>query len=126
MFSHIVIGTQDLAAAKKFYDATLSVIGVPEGEINTEKQRVYYRTPNGTLIVTVPLNGEPATVANGSTLGFKCDSAEQAEAFHDTAVANGGISIEDPPGWRESGGRKLYLAYMRDPSGNKLCAMNAG
>lgn len=126
MFSHIVIGTNDLAAAKKFYDASLAVIGVPEGELNTEKQRVYYRTPNGTLIVTVPLNGEPATVANGSTLGFKCDSAEQAEAFHDAAVANGGISIEDPPGWRESGGRKLYLAYMRDPSGNKLCAMNAG
>ena len=126
MFSHIVIGTTDLAAAKKFYDATLGVIGVPEGEINTEKQRVYYRTPNGTLIVTVPLNGEPASVANGSTLGFKCDSAEQAEAFHDAAVANGGTSIEDPPGWRESGGRKLYLAYIRDPSGNKLCAMNAG
>lgn len=126
MFSHIVIGTHDIAGAKKFYDAALGAIGVAEGAVNEDKQRLYYRTPGGTLIVTIPLNGEPATVGNGSTTGFGCETAEQAEAFHDAAVANGGTSVEDPPGWRESGGRKLYLAYVRDPSGNKLCAMKAG
>lgn len=126
MFSHVVIGTHDLAAAKKFYDAVLGVTGVPEGVVSEEKQRVYYRTPAGTLIVTKPIDGNPATVGNGSTLGFGCASAEQAEAFHDTAVANGGTSVEDPPGWRDTGDRKLYLAYVRDPSGNKLCAMHSG
>lgn len=126
MFSHIVIGTHDIAEAKKFYDAALGAIGVPEGVANEEKQRVYYRTPTGTLIVAKPIDGGAATAGNGSTLGFSCESAEQADAFHDSAVANGGTSVEDPPGWRESGGRKMYLAYVRDPSGNKLCAMIAG
>ena len=67
--------------------------------------------------MTKPLNGDPATVANGSTIGFSCENPEQADLFHDTAVANGGQSIEDPPGWREpSPGRKIYLAYVSDPS----------
>lgn len=123
MFSHIVIGTHDIAVAKKFYDAALGAMGVPEGVANEAKQRVYYRTPTGTLIVAKPIDGEPATAGNGSTLGFKCDSTEQADAFHDNAVANGGSSVEDPPGWRDSGDRKLYLSYVRDPSGNKVCAM---
>jgi catechol 2,3-dioxygenase-like lactoylglutathione lyase family enzyme len=124
MFSHIVIGTHDIAAAKKFYDAALGAIGVPEGVANEAKQRIYYRTPTGTLIVAKPVDGNPASVGNGSTLGFKCESTGQADAFHDNAVANGGTSVEDPPGWRDTGDRKLYLSYVRDPSGNKLCAMH--
>jgi catechol 2,3-dioxygenase-like lactoylglutathione lyase family enzyme len=125
MFSHIVIGTNDIATAKKFYDAVLGGIGVPEGDANEARQRVYYRTPGSTLIVAKPIDGNSATGGNGSTLGFGCETAEQVDAFHDTAVANGGTSIEDPPGWRNAGGRKLYLCYVRDPSGNKLCAMIA-
>ena len=124
MFSHIVIDTHDIAAAKKFYDAVLGAIGVLEGVANEAKQRVYYRTPAGTLIVAKPIDGNPASVGNGSTLGFKCESTEQADAFHENAVANGGTSVEDPPGWRDTGERKLYLSYVRDPSGNKLCAMH--
>ncbi len=127
MFSHIVLGTDDLAVAKKFYDATLSAIGVPEGALNEERRRIYYRTSTGTLAVGIPIDGNPATGANGGTVGFKCESEEQAKAFHDNAVASGGTSIEDPPGWRDlGGGRKLYLAYVRDPAGNKLCALYAG
>ena len=126
MFSHIVIGTHDLAAAQKFYDATLGAIGVPEGLRNDEKQRIYYRTPAGTLIVAKPIDGAPASAGNGSTIGFKCETTEQADAFHGSAVANGGTSVEDPPGWRDTGDRKLYLCYVRDPSGNKLCAMLPG
>lgn len=124
MFSHIVIGAHDIAAAKKFYDATLGAIGVAEGVVNEQSQRLYYRTPGGTLIITKPLDGNPATVGNGTTFGFKCESTDQADAFHDNGVANGGASAEDPPGWRDNGERRLYLAYVRDPSGNKLCAMH--
>ena len=122
MFSHIVIGSNDLAAARIFYDAVLATVGVSEGDFNEETQRIYYRTSDGTLIVTKPMDGNPATVANGGTLGFTCKTPEQANAFHDAAVANGGVSIEDPPGWRNLGELKLYLAYVRDPSGHKLCA----
>ena len=122
MFSHIMIGSNDIAAARKFYDAVLATVGVSEGDFNEETQRIYYRTSDGTLIVTKPLDGNPATVANGGTFGFTCKTPEQAKAFHDAAVANGGVSIEDPPGWRNLGERKLYLAYVRDPSGHKLCA----
>ena len=122
MFSHLMIGSNDLAAARKFYDAVLATVGVPEGDFNEEIQRIYYRTSDGTFVVTKPVDGNPATVANGGTLGFKCKTPEQANAFHDAAVANGGVSIEDPPGWRNLGERKLYLAYVRDPSGHKLCA----
>jgi len=117
-----MIGSNDIAAARKFYDAVLATVGVSEGDFNEETQRIYYRTSDGTLIVTKPMDGNPATVANGGTLGFTCKTPEQAKAFHDAAVANGGVSIEDPPGWRNMGERKLYLAYVRDLSGHKLCA----
>ena len=122
MFAQIVIGSNDIPAARKFYDAVLATVGVSDGDFNEETQRIYYRTSDGTLIVTKPMDGNPATVANGGTLGFKCKTPEQAKAFHDAAVANGGVSIEDPPGWRNLGERKVYLAYVRDPSGHKLCA----
>ena len=127
MFSHIMIGSNDIAAARKFYDAVLATVGVSEGDFNEETQRIYYRTSDGTLIVAKPMDGNPATVANGGTLGFKCKTPEQALAFHDAGVANGGVSIEDPPGWRDYGpGRKMYLAYVRDPSGHKVCAAHNG
>jgi catechol 2,3-dioxygenase-like lactoylglutathione lyase family enzyme len=122
MFAQIVIGSNDIAAARKFYDAVLATVGVPGGIFNKEIQRIYYRTSDGTFVVTKPADGNSATVANGGTLGFKCKTPEQAKAFHDAAVANGGVSIEDPPGWRNLGERKVYLAYVRDPSGHKLCA----
>tara|TARA_Y100000588_G_scaffold308119_1_gene332526 strand:+ start:452 stop:817 length:366 start_codon:yes stop_codon:yes gene_type:complete len=117
-----MIGSNDITASRVFYDAVLATVGVSEGDFNQETQRIYYRTLDGTLIVSKPLDGNLATVANGGTLGFTCETPEQAKAFHDAAVANGGVSIEDPPGWRNLGERKLYLAYVRDPSGHKLCA----
>tara|TARA_Y100000746_G_C15072878_1_gene272609 strand:+ start:45 stop:428 length:384 start_codon:yes stop_codon:yes gene_type:complete len=123
MFAQIVIGSDNILEAKKFYDAVLATIDVPEGTFDAEKQRIYYRTSTSTFIVTKPNDGSSATVANGGTLGFKCKTPEQAKAFHDAAVANGGLSIEDPPGWRNLGAdRKVYLAYVRDLTGHKLCA----
>jgi catechol 2,3-dioxygenase-like lactoylglutathione lyase family enzyme len=125
MFSHVMVGANDVAASKKFYDAALGAIGVPEGKANL-KGRVFYRTKTGTFILTKPIDGNAATQANGGTIGFACDSPEQVNAFHDAGVANGGTSIEDPPGWRERETGKLYLAYLRDPFGNKICALHRG
>jgi catechol 2,3-dioxygenase-like lactoylglutathione lyase family enzyme len=120
MFSHIMIGTNDLEKAKTFYDTVLGTIGVPPGRV--DRHRVFYRTPTGTFGVTKPIDGKAATHANGGTIGFLCNSPEQAAAFHAAAIANGGSTCEDPPGIRE--GTKVYLAYLRDPDGNKLCALH--
>ena len=123
MFSHVFVGANDIAASKKFYDAALSAIGIPEGKLDP-KGRIFYRTKSGFLGLTKPIDGKAATHANGGTIGFACDSPEMVKAFHDAGVANGGKSIEDPPGWRERSVGKLYLAYLRDPSGNKICALH--
>ena len=125
MFSHIMVGADDVAVSKKFYDAVLGAIGVPEGKIDP-KGRVFYRTGTGVFAVSKPIDGKTATHANGGTIGFACDSPEMAKVFHDTAVANGGTSIEDPPGWREVATGKVYLAYLCEPYGNKLCALHRG
>src|SRR5580658_10452133 len=122
MFSHIMIGTNDLEKAKTFYDAVLGTLGVPPGAINGN--RVFYRGKGGTFAVTLPIDGEPACHANGGTVGFEVASPEQADAWHAAGLAHGGVSIEEPPGLREGGFGKLYLAYMRDPDGNKLCGLH--
>jgi catechol 2,3-dioxygenase-like lactoylglutathione lyase family enzyme len=123
MFSHIMIGTNDVHKAKAFYDKVLGTLGVPEGRID-DNRRVFYITSNGILAVSQPINGEPATAPNGGTIGFACSSTEQADAWHAAGMAAGGTTCEDPPGIREGGMGKMYLAYMRDPDGNKLCALH--
>ena len=122
MFSHIMVGTNDLDRAKAFYDAVLGTLSVKPGAV--DRHRVFYRTPTGVFAVSLPIDGEPATMANGATIGFACASPEQADAWHAAGVANGGVSIEEPPGVREGAFGKLYLAYLRDPDGNKLCALH--
>ena len=112
----------DVPAAKKFYDAALGALGISEGAFD-EWGRVVYATDTGRFLITKPINGEPASYANGGTIGFKCNSPEQVRAFHDTAIAHGGKSIEEPPGLRDGSLGPLYLAYVRDPDGNKLCAI---
>ena len=89
----------------------------------TGHTRLFYRHDGSSFCVSEPINGEAATCANGGTIGFKCGSPEQVQQFHDTAVAHGGTSIENPPGLREGAMGALHLAYVRDPDGNKLCAL---
>ena len=122
MFSHIMIGTNDLDRAKTFYDALLGTLGVPPARV--DGHRIFYRTPTGTFSVTKPINGEAATPANGGTIGFLCTSPEQAEAWHAAGIAHGGAPCEEPPGLRDGSVGKLYLAYLRDPDGNKICALH--
>ncbi len=121
MFSHVMVGAQDLEASKKFYDAVLGTVNIGPGVAN--RDRYFYRSKTGSFGISTPLNGEPACHGNGSTIGFKVDSVEQGAAFHAAGVANGGTTCEDPPGFREGPAGQLYLAYLRDPSGNKICAV---
>jgi catechol 2,3-dioxygenase-like lactoylglutathione lyase family enzyme len=121
MFSHLMIGTNDLERSRAFYDTLLGTLGVKPGFV--DGYRVFWRTPTGIFSVTKPINGEPATVANGSTIGFAAASEEAALAWHAAGLAAGGTACEDPPGIREGSGTKLFLAYLRDPDGHKLCAL---
>ena len=122
MFSHIMIGTNDLTKAKTFYDAVLGTLGVPPARV--DGHRIFYMTPGGVFSVSEPIDGKPATSANGGTIGFACATSDQADAWHAAGLANGGSSIEDPPGVRQGGMGKMYLAYLRDPDGNKLCGLH--
>ena len=122
MFSHVMVGVKDLEASRKFYDAVLGTLGQAQGMANN--QRYFYRSPTGSFGITTPINGEAATVGNGTTYGFKATSPEQAEAFHAAGLANGGVTCEDPPGWREGPSGKLFLAYLRDPDGHKICVVH--
>jgi catechol 2,3-dioxygenase-like lactoylglutathione lyase family enzyme len=122
MFSHVMIGTNDLDKAKSFYDALLGTLGVPPGRV--DRHRIFYRTKTGTFSVSKPIDGKPATPANGGTIGFTAETPEAADAFHTVGIAQGGTTCEEPPGIREGNGMKLYIAYLRDPDGNKLCALH--
>lgn len=123
MFSHIMIGANDIEESKKFYDATLGALGSKPGVID-EKGRCFYYEKTGIFSLSVPIDGKPASCGNGSTIGFAATSPEEADAWHKAGLENGGTAIEDPPGIREGGGIKLYLAYLRDPAGNKVCALH--
>jgi catechol 2,3-dioxygenase-like lactoylglutathione lyase family enzyme len=123
MFSHVMVGSNDIAASKRFYDAVLGALGIPAG-VTDDKGRIFYLAPTGIFAITTPINGAPATAANGGTIGFAASSPAAADAWHAAGVAHGGTSCEDPPGVREGGLGRMYLAYLRDPSGNKICALH--
>lgn len=120
MFTHIMVGARDLDVSKAFYDAALGALGIAPG-VKDGKGRVFYNSPQGNFAITLPINGQAATAANGGTIGFKAASPEAVDAWHAAGIANGGTTCEDPPGIRQARSR-LYAAYMRDPVGNKLAA----
>ncbi|MBV8685719.1 MAG: VOC family protein [Alphaproteobacteria bacterium] len=123
MFSHVMLGADDLDASRRFYDATLGALGLKPGR-EDDHGRIFYRSPAGVFGLTKPIDGRPASCANGSTIGFAAESPEAADAWHAAGLAHGGTACEDPPGVREGAGMKLYLAYLRDPAGNKICALH--
>jgi catechol 2,3-dioxygenase-like lactoylglutathione lyase family enzyme len=126
MFNHVMIGSNDLERSKRFYDAVLGTLGAGEPFRNVASSghtRLFYRHEGNVFCITEPIDGEEATPANGGTIAFKCSSPEKVKEFHDVAIANGGKSIEDPPGLRESNLGALHLSYVRDPDGHKLCAV---
>ncbi len=122
MFSHVMVGSNDIDASRTFYDAILGALGYGPG-ITDDKGRLFYMTETGIFAVSLPIDGNPACHGNGSTIGFAAATPEAADAWHAAGLAAGGTSCEDPPGVREGGLGRLYLAYLRDPSGNKVCAL---
>ena len=123
MFSHIMIGANDIEQSKVFYDAILGTLGHKPGVID-EKGRCFYFTDSGIFALTKPINGEVASHGNGTTIGFAAQNPAQADVWHAAGVANGGTSCEEPPGIREGGLGKLYLAYLKYPSVNKVFVLH--
>ena len=123
MFSHMMVGSNDIARSRRFYDALFDAMG-GRPAIEDEKGRLIYLHDKGIFIVSKPIDGAPATHANGATIGFAMNDPAQADAWHAAGAANGGTAIEDPPGLRQGSFGDLYLAYLRDPDGNKLCALH--
>lgn len=127
MLNHVMVGSNDIDRSKRFYDAVLGTLGCREGMrhvADAGHARLFYRHDGSTFAISEPLDGGPATTANGATIGFRCESPEAVQRFHDTALAHGGVSIEEPPGLREGSLGAMHLAYVRDPDGNKLCAIH--
>ena len=123
MFSHMMVGSNDLERSRRFYDALFTAIGAKPGRTD-DKGRLSYARNGAVFMVTSPIDGRSASHGNGSTIGFTLDSPEQVHAWHEAGVAAGGKAIEDPPGVRQGSFGPLYLAYLRDPDGNKLCALH--
>jgi catechol 2,3-dioxygenase-like lactoylglutathione lyase family enzyme len=123
MFSHVMVGADDLDASKAFYDATLGALGIRAGRAD-DRGRIFYMTRTGVFAISRPIDGQPARHANGGTIGFAADSPEAADAWHQAGLVSGGTACEDPPGVREGALGRLYLAYLRDPAGNKVCALH--
>jgi catechol 2,3-dioxygenase-like lactoylglutathione lyase family enzyme len=123
MFTHVMVGSNDIARSKTFYDALFAAIGGKPG-VQDARGRLIYVHDGGRFMVSKPIDGEPACHANGGTIGFAMSGPAEAEAWHNAGVANGGKPIEDPPGVRVGAAGEIYLAYLRDPDGNKLCALH--
>ncbi|MEO5611175.1 MAG: VOC family protein [Sphingomicrobium sp.] len=119
MFSHMMVGSNDLDRSKRFYDAVFS-----KEAKSDDKGRLSYGRKGAVFMVTPPIDGGPATHGNGATIGFAFDSPAEVDAWHEAGIAAGGTAIEDPPGIRGGSFGSLYLAYLRDPDGNKLCALH--
>lgn len=123
MLIGVVLGTNDLDRSKRFYDAITGALGCPPPEQNIRASLVRYRHRGSELAITTPLNGLPATVANGGVVGFQMESPDQADAWYQAGISAGGEGVEDPPGVRIYPNEKIYTAYLRDPDGHKLVAV---
>ncbi|QFU75122.1 VOC family protein [Halioglobus maricola] len=127
MLNHVMIGSNNIEKTRQFYDAVLAVLGAgaPFEHVNdTGQKRLFYIHDGSTFCITEPIDGQPVSVANGSTIGFTCDSPAQIKEFHDVAIANGAIAIEEPPGPRDSSMGPVHLCYFLDPDGHKICGFH--
>ena len=122
MFNHLTIGASDIERSRRYYDATFAAIGGPKGQ-DDPKGRIVYRHDGGVLVIGMPIDGQPPTVANGNTIGLKVATTTMVDAWHAAGCNNGGVAVEDPPGPRSSPFGEMYLAYLRDPDGHKFCAV---
>ena len=122
MFSHVTLGSSDLTRSRLFYDAVMAVIGCAPSDVWPDGRLRYFM--NGVMLTILePIDGSPPESGNGHTLGFRMADPAMADRWHHEGVRHGGVSVEGLPGVRARPFGNIYLAYLRDPDGNKLCGM---
>jgi catechol 2,3-dioxygenase-like lactoylglutathione lyase family enzyme len=119
LFNHVMIGTNDIERSRRFYDAVMAPLGLTNAA--SSDSLLMYRRGHEGFAIRAPRNGEPATFANGGTIGFRASGPDAVDAFHAAGLANGGFD-DGAPGVREGSFGQPYIAYLRDPDGNKICA----
>lgn len=118
VFSHAVLGSNDIERSKTFYDAALKPLGLTYlGEYRPGM--IMYGKDVAAFFITKPLDGKSASFSNGATLGFNAKSAQEIDAFYKAGLDNGG-TCAGPAGPRAAPGS--YAAYLRDPDHNKIVA----
>jgi catechol 2,3-dioxygenase-like lactoylglutathione lyase family enzyme len=125
MYSHITVGTSNLRRAMRFYDAALAPLGLKRRrtfKIAASYAPEDFSGVNEVFWVVRPYDGQAASPGNGVTVAFDSATRAAVDAFHAAALAAGGAD-EGPPGLRTHYHPDYYGAYVRDPEGNKLCAV---
>lgn len=130
MFTYLMLGSNDLVRAAAFYDPVLAALGhtrcVTEDNDPTHEIGWGRYADEGRVELALwlckPFNGQPATAGNGTMIALAARSRAQVDAFHAAAMAHGGRS-EGAPSLRPHYGPDFYVAYVRDPDGNKLAAV---
>lgn len=121
MFSHAMVGCNDIASAKQFYEPVMRSIGIPV-IIRDDDFIAFGKPEQPRFWVTRPIDEAPACVGNGTMVAFLAENRGIVDAAHAAAMANGG-SDEGAPGLRPHYHENYYGAYFRDPEGNKLCVV---
>ena len=117
----IRLGTNDVAKARAFYDATFAALGFGDARVPMEAPVAMYRLPGGLhFMLGAPRDGQLASHGNGDTLGLSAPDSAAVDRWHASGLKSGG-TCEGPPGPRAAAGGR-YGAYLRDPDGHKLCA----
>ena len=124
MIAYVTVGANDLVAARRFYNAFLLDLGYglhegPEGLSYTLPVAKGQRPVHPDFYVKPPFDGQPASVGNGCMVAFEATSQAQVRTLHASALAAGG-SDEGAPGFRTAYSPDFFVAYLRDPQGNKI------
>lgn len=117
VIAYCTIGTNDMDRSIAFYDVVFAALGAVREETSATWTRYGRTGESAKVCLTPPFNREPASFGNGTMLAFSAPDYAAVDAFHAAALALGGTD-EGFPGVREG---THYVAYARDPEGNKLC-----
>lgn len=120
MIHHVSLGTNDVSRARAFYDPVLAVLGIRL--LRSSDGSADYGVGSFLFSLETPVDGQPATVGNGTHVAFAAGRRAMVDEFHLVALSNGGRD-GGPPGLRPQYDANYYAAFVFDPDGNKIEAV---